>query len=220
MWQKFFLKKDSPKLELILFMADTRKDPEISLIITEQKINYSKNNILVVLSTCIISTGITLRDLNFKNVFIYQETDMVELIQFINRFRHGVVNVYDFIDPGDILSLFNPEKRFEYLETLLTDFSNHINFKKVFSTQDLRFTDERHSPQKNIQDNFLTPFIYTYQNKTYPNHLYMRYYVLKEFHNVVYNCPDYRKEYLNYYKFENVSISKIEIRQEEKRKYD
>ena len=80
--------------EYIMLSADEKHNPEVIRMIRTREIPSNKK---IVFSTSVISTGINLDGANFENVFICKEYNMIELIQFIYRFREGIVNVHDLI---------------------------------------------------------------------------------------------------------------------------
>ena len=74
--------------------ADEKNNPTIKKVISTSKIPSKKK---VIFSTSVLSTGINLKGKQFSNVFICQELNLIEITQFIHRFRNGISKVFDFI---------------------------------------------------------------------------------------------------------------------------
>ncbi len=79
--------------QLLIINADRKNDPEFQFIIKEEKFS---DDIKVVLCTSVISTGINLKDASINNVIIFNESNLVEVVQFIYRFREINLTIYDY----------------------------------------------------------------------------------------------------------------------------
>lgn len=96
--EKFIIEELGEKKEDILIFSSETKEDEIQLKIIETR--KVPSNIKFLLCTSAFSTGLNI-DVEADNIFIGSESSIVEVYQFINRFRNGVNTVYDLIEGSD-----------------------------------------------------------------------------------------------------------------------
>jgi superfamily II DNA or RNA helicase/uncharacterized protein YnzC (UPF0291/DUF896 family) len=101
-------------------LSSKNKDDDAFTEITVHEAISSK--IRYLLTTSVISDGVNILNDNISSVYLLDLSDMIQLRQFMARFRRGVQNVYDFIKNGSGNSMewldVEPEirKRVKYYE--------------------------------------------------------------------------------------------------------
>ena len=184
--------------------SDTKEDPEILEMFINSKV---PEGCKLLLATSVMSTGINLNGSQFNNVFIYNESNLIEVIQFIYRFREGINRVFDFI-PFDTRkqNKFNFEEEYEELVKTYQKMICKINevFKEnfVFLKQYLP-KDAKHLIKNDI---------FIYNEKLELNENRVRWDILAKLHKRAKIDPSIRIEYLKLYLNENIEKPIIDLR--------
>ena len=190
-----------------IITSDTKEDPEVLEIFKQSKV---PDNYKVILATSVMSTGINLKGSNFNNVFIYDESNLIEVIQFIYRFREGINTIYDFV-PNESLNQkkFDFEKEFDKLVDTYQDIVDKIN--------DV-IPKENHWMHEHVDiitiKNIWGKTIW-FDRKAKLNENFIRWNVLSKLHNRAILDTEIRTEYLKLYGIDNINKPIIDLSEPE-----
>ncbi|MGD1007309.1 MAG: DEAD/DEAH box helicase [Ignavibacteriaceae bacterium] len=164
-----------------------------------------KSRRLIIIATSLISTGISIRFECEINIFIYNESNIIEVTQFINRFRYGVKTVYDFISKES-----NPKVLFNFNYEVAFQLNTAQNIKRISDQIEAYANVKVFEPSlKGKKKNYEEPkegYLYNNQKEIKVNYTLIQWAVLNEYHSIIKSNPKKRKAYLKFCKFRFVDI--------------
>lgn len=200
------------KGDIARLTRDYNDSEDFEKLLEDQTIDVNKKFIF---ATSAISTGVNIRNDKLDYVYIYNERNLIEVIQFINRFRNGVKNIYDFISvkDGDI-SFLNLEKetsaRINYLNEISVSF-NQLVLSGNFPADKL-FPVNPSKPNNKKENILSNNYIYKNGNLSMVDNLKIRWDLLKDSYEIISIKHELRIRYLKLYDRNNrVNIRLLEL---------
>ena len=196
---KLFEEEVIKKGEYLFFTSESMDNPENLTVVRRFEV---PEKIKVIFSTSVMSTGINLKGFNFNNVFIYKEQNLIEIIQFIYRFRDGINNVYDFVPYDE-----SKQSKFDF-EAEVKTLTN--TYSKIIDNINLAFKKDRLMLKEYIthsSNNLIKNDLIIYDNyEVALNENRIRWSVLSKLHKRAMLDTNIRVEYLQLYGFKKIEL--------------
>ena len=185
--------------EALMITAKRKDEPEIVEMISNERV---KSSTKVIFATSIMSTGINLRKTPLENLYVLDESNLIEIIQLIFRFRDGITNVFDFVPTSNYKkNLFDLDEEISELTKAYQKIAKSIQdiYTNYFFL--LGYYVEK-SRGKLIQSGNL----YLEDNEVKINENKIIYDALSKLHDIAYENPRIREEYLKLYGFDQITL--------------
>ncbi|MGE5457334.1 MAG: hypothetical protein ACM3RX_03175, partial [Methanococcaceae archaeon] len=202
------------------------KDEEIQILHSQEKESETYSSIVksekipegvkYILTTSVISDGVNIGNGNIDAVYMIESENLIQLRQFVARFRKGVRNVVDIIPkaPDEVRRV----KWFDYpveLRRLISLYENIADTKTAVLRESGLIPNsgkadfiKRMFGNLSHEMNFLRM---NYEMKEVEvNYQLLAYDVLSDFHRVAYLNPEKRKEYLEHTLNIQISVKEVD----------
>ncbi len=180
--------------QVLRLNAKNVEDTKAAEMIVNQEI---PSGIRIVISTSVMSTGINIKGEKIDNIYILYEPNLIEIIQFVFRFRNGVKNIYDFIPTKENTNedLIDFKRCYYETESVLNKTVEGMN--KYFPINSRKFW----ASSKRNGENIFGPYIYLNDSVIQVDRNRLQWNILQLLHSICYGIGTHRENYLRMYGF-------------------